>query len=109
MAPRGRNLRLDPVTKPMASSFFIAYSRRAGLWLLLLSATQASSQISVLDSSFKIGSGTDRPVDALVVQSDQRILVGGEFTIISGLSNSYLARLNPDGSLDASFNPAGQT
>jgi len=93
----------------MAISLCVICGRIARLWLLLLSSTQASGQISVLDSSFKIGSGTDGPVDALVVQSDQHILVGGEFTTISGLSNSYLARLKSDGSVDASFDPAGQT
>ena len=49
------------------------------------------------------------PSAALVVQADQRILVGGHFTAIVGCSNSFLARLQPDGSVDASFNPAGQT
>jgi uncharacterized delta-60 repeat protein len=77
--------------------------------LLLLAAAQTFGQVSLLDPSFLIGSGPDGPVDALVVQPDQRILVGGEFTAISGCSNSFLARLNADGSVDCSFDPAGQT
>ena len=78
--------------------------------LLLLAAwTQASGQVSLFDPSFKIGPGASDTVDALVVQADHRILVGGEFTTIGGCSNSFLARLNSDGSVDPSFNPSGQT
>ena len=83
--------------------------RGAG-WLLLLGAwTQGFGQVSVLDPSFKVGPGASDAVDSVVVQADQRILVGGEFTSIGGQSNSFLARLNADGSVDASFDPAGQT
>ena len=77
--------------------------------LLLAAGAQAFSQISVLDPSFKVGPGANDAADALVVQADQRILVGGVFTSIGGCSNSYLARLNSDGTVDTSFNPAGQT
>ena len=76
---------------------------------LLAAWAQAFGQVSVLDPSFKVGPGANDAVDALVVQADQRILVGGEFTSIGGCSNSFLARLNSDGSVDPSFNPAGQT
>ena len=69
----------------------------------------AFGQVSVLDPSFKVGPGANDAVDGLVVQADQRILVGGEFTSIGGCSNSFMARLSADGSVDVSFNPAGQT
>ncbi len=79
-------------------------------WLLLLAAwVPAFGQVSVLDTSFKVGPGANKAVDAIVVQADQRILVGGEFTAIAGCSNSYLARLSADGTVDKAFNPAGQT
>ena len=63
----------------------------------------------MLDPSFNVGPGADGAVNALVLQADRRILVGGEFTAIRGCSNSFLARLNADGSVDTAFNPAGQT
>lgn len=44
-------------------------------------------------------------VNALVRQSDGRILVGGGFTGIDGVARTNLARLHPDGSLDPDFNP----
>jgi uncharacterized delta-60 repeat protein len=39
------------------------------------------------------------------VQADGRILVGGSFTSLAGQPRMNLGRLNPDGSLDATFNP----
>ncbi len=46
----------------------------------------------------------DGPVYAFALQGDGRILLGGVFTHIGGTSQSCLARLNADGSIDASFN-----
>jgi uncharacterized delta-60 repeat protein len=45
-------------------------------------------------------------VSAVCVQPDGRILVGGLFTTIDGKPRPFLARLCPDGRLDASFDPA---
>ncbi len=43
-------------------------------------------------------------VRALAVQADGRILIGGQFDRVSGQTRRNLARLNPNGSLDTSFN-----
>lgn len=42
---------------------------------------------------------------ALVVQPDGKLLVGGEFKVINGTNRPGIARLNADGTLDATFNP----
>jgi uncharacterized delta-60 repeat protein len=44
-------------------------------------------------------------VEAVAVQPDGKILIGGIFSSVGGQARSYLARLNPDGTLDAAFNP----
>jgi uncharacterized delta-60 repeat protein len=44
-------------------------------------------------------------VSALAVQPDGKILVGGEFSSVNGTPCNHIARLNPDGSLDANFDP----
>ena len=49
-------------------------------------------------------------MNALTVQIDGRVLVGGKFTTLAPngatpVTRNYLARVNVDGSLDASFNP----
>jgi uncharacterized delta-60 repeat protein len=40
---------------------------------------------------------------ALALQPDGRMIVGGAFTNVGGVQANNLARLNPDGSLDAAF------
>ena len=55
-----------------------------------------------LDTTF-ISSGTDYQVPSIALQTDGKILLGGAFTVVNGSSFYCLARLNSDGSLDASF------
>lgn len=56
------------------------------------------------DSSFDPGTGFDIPVVSIALQSDGKILTGGAFTTFNGTGVSRIARLNADGTLDASFN-----
>jgi uncharacterized delta-60 repeat protein len=56
------------------------------------------------DPAFNPGSGPNGTVLAMVLQPDGEILIGGEFTKVNGAINRGIARLNPDGSLDTSFN-----
>jgi uncharacterized delta-60 repeat protein len=49
---------------------------------------------------------TNFGVGAVSVQLDGKILVGGSFTNISGVSRHNLARLNTDGTVDPNFNPS---
>jgi uncharacterized delta-60 repeat protein len=58
-----------------------------------------------LNNSFNPGLGPNQAVTALAVQTDGKVLVGGDFTTINGINRRYLARLNSDGSLDAALNP----
>jgi uncharacterized delta-60 repeat protein len=44
-------------------------------------------------------------VDAIAVQSDGKILIGGNFTSVGGTARNYIARLNADGTLDTTFDP----
>lgn len=62
-----------------------------------------------LDTTFQNNlSGLNRSsgtllVNDLVIQPDGKILVGGSFETVNGVARKYLARLDPDGSLDATF------
>jgi uncharacterized delta-60 repeat protein len=58
-----------------------------------------------LDTSFNPGDGLDGSVEDLALQPDGKVLVGGHFTQVDGVACNYIARLNADGSLDASFDP----
>lgn len=44
-------------------------------------------------------------VHAIAVQPDGKIIIGGEFNQVGGVSRNRIARLNSDGTLDATFNP----
>jgi uncharacterized delta-60 repeat protein len=57
-----------------------------------------------LDTTFQGGlSGPNVPVSLLAVQSDGKVLLGGDFSAVDGISRNSLARLNPDGTLDTGF------
>ena len=57
-----------------------------------------------LDTSFDPGrSGSYWVVREIVVQSDDKIVVGGTFDNMGGYSRHHIARLNTDGSLDTTF------
>ena len=56
-----------------------------------------------LDSSFDPGTGTDQSVNAILLQTDGKIVIGGDFTTFNGTPRNGLARLNANGSLDPSF------
>src|SRR5262249_14704029 len=66
-----------------------------------------------LDASFDVGSGTNTdpagqgPVGqvwAIAVQPDGKVLLGGAYALVNGQPAPGLARLNPNGSVDTSFN-----
>lgn len=56
-----------------------------------------------LDLSFDPGTGANNWVRAVGVQSDGKVIVGGEFTTMNAVPCSHLARLKPNGSVDTNF------
>jgi uncharacterized delta-60 repeat protein len=56
-----------------------------------------------LDTTFNPGSGANGVVYALAVQGDGKILIGGDFLSYNGTFRSRIARLNSNGTLDATF------
>ncbi len=61
-----------------------------------------------VDLAFDAGITTEfglTVINAITVQPDGKILVGGFFDHVAGVERQGLARLNADGSLDATFNP----
>lgn len=76
----------------------LADQTRIGLGRLYMDGT--------LDAPFNPNAGPPQnvpSVDCAVVQEDGKIIVGGQFTSIGGLSRQKIARLNPDGTADAAF------
>jgi len=58
-----------------------------------------------VDQTFGLGNGINNAALALALQSDGRIIVGGQFSQIDLTQRFNLARLNTDGSVDLSFDP----
>jgi uncharacterized delta-60 repeat protein len=57
-----------------------------------------------LDTGFQDGlSGADSYIYSIAVQNDGRLLVGGFFSLLNGARRGGIARLNPDGTLDTTF------
>jgi len=56
-----------------------------------------------LDTTFSVGTGFSGIVNSIILQSDGKLVVGGNFTSYNGTSRSRLARLNTNGSLDTTF------
>ncbi|HZH34106.1 MAG TPA: FG-GAP-like repeat-containing protein, partial [Pyrinomonadaceae bacterium] len=59
-----------------------------------------------LDTTFNPPLGANGQILKMALQLDGKIVIGGQFTAVNGANRSYLARLNPDGSLDADFVPS---
>ncbi|UOQ74543.1 T9SS type A sorting domain-containing protein [Hymenobacter cellulosilyticus] len=62
------------------------------------------------DAAFLTQTGTGPDViyaGDLALQADGKILVGGEYAYYNGIHTAGLTRLNPDGSVDRSFNVGG--
>lgn len=56
-----------------------------------------------IDSGFNVGSGFDKIVYAIALQSDNKIIIGGSFLSYNGVSQKRILRLNSNGSLDTTF------
>ncbi|MEC5164915.1 putative delta-60 repeat protein [Flavobacterium sp. PL11] len=56
-----------------------------------------------VDSSFSIGTGIDKNVYTIALQSSGKIIIGGSFLNYNGFSAKRIVRLNSNGSYDSSF------
>lgn len=58
-----------------------------------------------IDLTFNSAQGADGAIVEMLLQNDGRIIIAGTFTSYNGIARNNIARLNPDGSLDATFDP----
>ncbi len=93
------SLALQPDGKILAGGDFKNFDGKGCGYIVRLNSNGA------VDSSFGSGDGANNQVFAVEVQRDGKIVIGGDFTRINEEERKRLARLNPDGSLDMSFNP----
>ncbi len=65
----------------------------------------AGGTASLSNITFRRSVALPGQVWAVAEQANGKILIGGNFTSVNGVSRKNIARLNQDGSLDTSFNP----
>jgi len=74
------------------------------LLLLLTSASVLLAQNDpVNNSAFAGGQGVLGQVNALVIQPDGKVVIGGNFNTVNGTPRWNIARLNADGTVDEGF------
>src|SRR5690554_247674 len=72
-------------------------------FVFICSALLGFGQSIIIDTTFNIGSGFNAFSSTVALQPDGKILFGGGFTEYNGTPTNYIVRLNPDGSIDPSF------
>src|SRR6185436_1128565 len=74
---------------------------------LILMSTFAALAAGEVDTTFSASTYLNQNQGAIAVvgQPDGKVVVGGAFTVTSGVARAGLARFNTDGTLDGTFNP----
>lgn len=74
------------------------------VWLAASCTVHAASEY--LDVRFNPGGGANNPVNCIAVQTNGKVLIGGNFRVFNKKKQDYFTRLNSGGSLDQTFVPA---
>ncbi|MBS7256166.1 delta-60 repeat domain-containing protein [Flavobacterium branchiicola] len=89
---------IEPNGKIVIGGRFTTFNGMEAVHLVRLNANGS------IDSGFNIGKGFDKNTYAMALQSDGKIIVGGNFLSFNGIPQKRILRLNPNGQLDTSFN-----
>ncbi len=99
---------IQPDGKIVITGDFISYNGTPRKGIARLNADGS------LDTSFNPGtgatfgiavSGFEEGIAAAALQADGKIIISGNFKAYNGVGRNFVARINPDGSLDQSFDP----
>ena len=108
-----QHIPLEPTSKQIVNLFDDLVINDHGIAIAGHTVVQDQAQTTATSSSplaFEPQKTTiydiNGPVRALAVQPGDKVLVGGQFTYIATEPSRFLARLNPDGAVDHTFNPA---
>ena len=91
---------VQPDGKILVGGRFVTYNGNDAYYIIRLNSNGS------IDSSFHIGNDSvsfDNYVNIIKLQSDGKIICGGNFTVYSGVSQNYITRLNSNGTLDTTF------
>jgi len=73
------------------------------LAFMTLGLTAHAQSAGGLDLSFDPGAGANGKVNAIALQPDGKVMIGGAFSSFDGTAMNRIARLHADGTLDDSF------
>ncbi len=79
------------------------------LCFLCLFTVALYAQSGKIDTTFnpyddgKGGDGANGSINATAIQTDGKIIIGGSFTKYNENGRLFVARINPDGSIDTTF------
>jgi uncharacterized delta-60 repeat protein len=93
-----RSIAIQPDGKIIIGGFYTTYNGLANVRIIRLNSDGTK------DLTFDNAIGFSSTARALALQSDGKILVGGNFTTYKGVSANRIIRLNSDGSKDLTFN-----
>lgn len=74
------------------------------IWVCCDNGVYKLNTNGTIDSSFSQGAGFNSWTSCIYIQSDGKIIIGGNFTTYRGVSANNLVRLNSDGTRDTTFN-----
>lgn len=92
------SLALEPSGKVLAGGQFSRMDQKARFSLARL------NNQGQVDSPLSLGTGADRAIHSMVVQPDQKLLIGGDFGYYNWNWANGIARILPNGDIDPGFN-----
>jgi len=98
LAPDARHCKIQSDGKVVVVGNFTTYSGSTQQYITRINTD------GTRDTTFNIGTGFNNTAEAVILQPDGKLIVGGQFTTYSGSSQNRITRINTDGTLDTTFN-----
>ena len=92
-----RSISIQPDNKILIGGYFTTFN---GVSINRVARLNANG---TLDNSFTVGTGLNGFANALSIQSDNKVVVAGNFSQFNGISSRKIVRLNTNGTLDTGF------
>lgn len=93
-----RSINIQKDGKMILAGWFNSYNGGSTMYIIRLNSDGS------VDNTFNTGKGPNSAVFGTVILPDGKILIAGRFSSYNGTKANCIARLNPDGSIDNTFN-----